>query len=141
MGLVFQIAVGSSVPIYRQISEQVRLGVAAGKLTPGEQLPSVRALAEDLVINVNTVAKAYADLSREGLIETQPGRGVFVAERRQRYTKQERVRRLEPTLRTLLSEATALGYTGGELLEILRKEVSKWEPTPSSQLKIESSDE
>lgn len=122
-----QVAMGSAIPIYRQITEQVRLAVAAGKLAPGDPLPSVRALADELLINVNTAAKAYAELSREGVIITQPGRGVFVAERRRRYTRQEQFRRLEPSLRAFLSEASALGLSAGEVLELVSKEVESWE--------------
>jgi len=67
----------------------VRLGVARGKLKVGEQLPSVRALAEGLVINPNTVARAYTDLAREGLIESRAGRGVFVTQKRKMFTREE----------------------------------------------------
>ena len=141
MSIVIQISTGSAAPIYRQITDQVRLGSASGKLVPGEQLPSVRALAEELVVNVNTVAKAYAELSREGLLETQQGRGVFIAERRRMYTKPEQSRRLEPVLRALVSEASALGYTAPELLEVVRKELSKWETNAVSSSKKESSRE
>lgn len=75
MAFCFQISIGSDSPIYRQLSEQVRLAVATGKLAMGDPLPSVRALAEELVINPNTVARAYAELARDGLIEARPGRG------------------------------------------------------------------
>ena len=73
---------GSSAPIYQQIVSQVRHAIVAGSVTPGDILPSVRALAEQLLINPNTVAKAYADLSKDGLIEALPGRGLAVAPRR-----------------------------------------------------------
>ncbi len=69
---------GSNTPIYKQITDQVRLAVASGKLAVDDPLPSIRALAERLVINPNTVARAYTDLAREGLIESRSGRGVFV---------------------------------------------------------------
>ena len=128
------IATGSAVPIYKQISDQVRLGTASGRLQPGEQLPSVRALAEELVVNVNTVARAYSDLLREGIVESRQGRGVFIAERRKIYTRQETLRRLDAPLRALLSEAAALGITPDDLREIVDRELASLAPksTPSS---------
>ena len=94
LALELQLVTGNSTPLYRQIIEQVRMAVATGALAPGEQLPSVRAVAERLVINPNTVARAYADLTRDGVIESQPGKGLYVAERRMLLSDEERVRRL-----------------------------------------------
>jgi GntR family transcriptional regulator len=126
MGLKININTGSTVPIYKQITEQVRMAVATGRLVLAEQLPSVRALAETLVLNPNTVARAYADLSREGLIETQPGRGVFVIPKRRVFHAAESRRRLEPLINTLISEAMALGFTPDELQESFEKKLSQW---------------
>jgi GntR family transcriptional regulator len=123
---VFQISTGSATPIYRQITDQVRLAVATGKLQVGEALPSVRSLAEELVVNPNTVARAYADLSREGLLETRPGLGVFISRKRRVYTREEGRRRLEPLLHGLISEAMALGYSLEELREAFERNASKW---------------
>jgi len=117
---------GSSVPIYKQITEQVRLAVATGKLTVGEQLPSVRALAEKVVLNPNTVARAYGDLAREGLIETRPGRGVFIIRKRKVFTREEGRRRLEPLINTLISEAMAMDFTPEDLQETFEKKLSQW---------------
>jgi GntR family transcriptional regulator len=86
MGISFTINTGSDTPIYRQITDQVRLAVATGRLTVADQLPSVRALAEELVLNPNTVARAYTDLAREGLIESKPGRGVFIIRKRKVFS-------------------------------------------------------
>src|SRR6516162_6496700 len=69
----------SGVPIYRQIQDQIRYGIASGKLRPGEQLPTVRALAVDLKVNPNTVIKAYTELERQGVLTTEQGSGTFVA--------------------------------------------------------------
>ncbi len=74
----FNVDPRSGVPIYLQLIKQVKRLVAVGALTGGEQLPTVKQLAMDLTINPNTVARAYHDLEREGLIETTPGRGSFV---------------------------------------------------------------
>jgi GntR family transcriptional regulator len=68
----------SGVPLYLQLIEQITRAVALGSLAPGEQLPTVKALALDLTINPNTVARVYRELERDGVIETSPGRGSFV---------------------------------------------------------------
>ena len=81
------VTTGAGTPIYRQIIDQVRLGVATGALRPGQAMPSVRSLAERLVVNANTVVKAYAELVRDGVLEAQQGMGFFVAEKRQIYSK------------------------------------------------------
>jgi GntR family transcriptional regulator len=117
---------GSTTPIYKQITDQVRLAVATGKLGVGDQLPSVRALAEELVVNPNTVARAYADLGREGLIEARAGRGIFVTRKRRVYTREEGWRRLEPLIDGLIGEAMALDFTREELAEAVERRLARW---------------
>ena len=75
---IFLIDPRSGVPIYIQLVDQVKRAVALGTLQPGEQLPTVKALALDLTVNANTVARAYRELERDRVIETSPGRGSFV---------------------------------------------------------------
>src|SRR3954454_24556236 len=105
MPLVVSITTGSTVPIYRRIVDQGCRDIATGQLVPGEQVASVRALAEQLVINPNTVARTYADLIREGVLEAQKGKGVFVARRRPVYTKTQQLRRLQATVNAFISAA------------------------------------
>ena len=124
MELDLLIIPGSGVPIFRQIVDQVRLAAATGRLAEGSPLPSVRRLAERLVINPNTVAKAYAELARERVIETQQGRGVYIAAPRQMYTKTERLRRLAPLLDALAVEGLSLGFSREELGEALRQKLA-----------------
>ncbi len=126
MAFNLAIATGSTTPIYRQITDQIRLAVATGKLAVADPLPSVRALAEQLVLNPNTVARAYAELSREGLIESRPGRGVFVIRKRKVFTREEGRRRLEPLLDGLMGEAMAMDFTPQELREAFEKKLSRW---------------
>jgi GntR family transcriptional regulator len=109
------ITTGAGTPIYRQIVEQVRLGVATGALAPGDAMPSVRTLADRLVVNVNTVAKAYGELVRDGVLEAQQGKGVFVAQKRQVYSKAERLRRLQHAVDAFVHEAVFLDFTAGEI--------------------------
>jgi len=117
---------GSNTPIYKQITEQVRMAVASGRLAVDDQLPSIRALAEQLVINPNTVARAYADLAREGLIESRTGRGVFVTRKRKMFTREEGWRRLEPLMNAMIGEAMVLDFTPQEVEEALGKKLGQW---------------
>ena len=120
-----RISTGSSTPIFRQIVEQVRLAAAMGRLAPGDALPSVRALAERLVVNPNTIAKAYAELSRDGVIETRPGKGAVVAVLRDVYTGVERQRRLAPAVETLVREAVSLGFSCDQVQQLVGKQFKK----------------
>ena len=124
-----KIAVGSSAPLYWQIVDQVCKAVAAGSLRPGDPLPSVRALAEQLVINPNTVARAYADLQREGMVESQRGRGLFVAARRAVLAPEERRRRLDVAIDALLHEVRLLGIPPAEVWGALRDKMPERAPT------------
>lgn len=117
MPLSISVVTGSPVPIFQQIVDQVTEAVVAGRLEEDEALPSVRTLAEQLTINVNTIVKAYAILAQEGIIEARGTRGYFVPPRRQLYIKAERRRRLDPLLRSVLSMALRLGYTPEEIVE------------------------
>ena len=122
-----EVSTGSSTPIYKQITDQVRMAVASGRLSVADQLPSVRALAEELVINPNTVARAYADLAREGIIEARQGRGVFIIQKRKVFSRAEARRRLEPLMDALIAEAFALDFTPDELKEALMNKLEQLE--------------
>jgi GntR family transcriptional regulator len=126
MAFDLSITTGNTVPIYRQIVDQICRAVATGQLAPGEQMPSVRALAEQLVINPNTVARTYADLIREGVLEAQKGKGVFVARRRTVYTKTERMRRLDASLQAFVNEGIYLGFTPEELRDALENKLRQF---------------
>jgi len=105
------------VPVYLQIIQLVRNGVALGTLHAGDQLPTVRELAVKLAVNPNTVAKAYRDLEREGMVETVSGRGTFVRECRIGVETE----RLEHMLEMLVVEARNAGLTIDDLIERLEK--------------------
>jgi len=129
MAFEISIVTGSDVPIYRQIVDQVCRAIATGQLSPGDQLPSVRTLAEELVINPNTVRKTYADLVRQGVLESRQGIGVFVARRRTVYTKAERTRRIETALETFVNEGVYLGFTPEEMHESLERKLQQFTDT------------
>ena len=126
MKLNVVIGAGLSTPIYKQIADQVRLAVASGKLKVGDQLPSIRALAEDLVVNPNTVARVYADLARDGLVESRAGRGVFVTRKRNVFTREEGWRRLEPLMDAMIAEAMAMDFNPKELREAWEAKLRQW---------------
>jgi len=126
-----RVATGSSLPIYRQIADQIRQAVVSGTITVGDALPSVRALARELVVNPNTVAKAYTELTRDGFLESQQGRGVYVAERRQVFSKAERTRRVEAALDAFLGEAFTVGCTGEQICQAVRERLDKMTPEAS----------
>jgi len=117
----------SKVPIYAQIEEQVRAMIAAGQLRPGDQLPTIRQLAADLRINYNTVAHAYMELDRAGVITTQRGRGTFVAGLPDdEDMAQLREEQLHSILRSSLEEAHRLGYSLDEVAAAFHREFSRW---------------
>jgi len=121
-----RITTGSATPIYRQLCDQIRLVVLRGHLAPGDRLPSVRALAARLVINPNTVVRAYGELARDGVIESRQGQGHFVARKRQVYTKAERRRRLSPLLDALASEAALLDFSGDEVVAAVEQKLREF---------------
>jgi GntR family transcriptional regulator len=123
MSLVFSLTAASDVPIYRQIIQHIRRAVAQEQLDLGEQLPPVRTLAESLVVNPNTVARAYQELIRDGLLESRSGVGVFVAEmQRQIFSQAERERRLHHAIEQLLHEVLVLDFSLTETRAALEKQ-------------------
>jgi len=122
----FQCDTTSRTPIYRQLVEQVRSAIARGRLKPGDRLPSVRQLSRELVVNPNTIARAYTELERAGTLLTQQGRGAFVAEPRTDLTKKVRRKQLAEQLDLLLVEAVHLGFTSDELLAMVQSRIEQF---------------
>ena len=113
--LMLQIATGDPRPIIKQITDAVRLKIATGELEAGDQLPSVRGLAQQLTINPNTVAKAYAELTTEGWLESRQGMGLYVAAPRQRLSDAERERRLDDAVGRFVNDVVPLGFAPDEV--------------------------
>jgi GntR family transcriptional regulator len=128
----FRIDSASRVPIYRQLTTQFREGVARGKLQPDQRLPSVRDLSRTLVVNPNTVAKAYTELERQGLVNTRPGLGVFVARPKDEFTREVRRQRLEQAADRFLIDAVHLGFSADEALAAVSERAGQfqWQPRP-----------
>lgn len=121
--LVFQFALDlhSGVPVYRQLIDQVRAGMASGTLASGDQLPTVRQLAVDLAINPNTVLRAYRELELGGFLESHQGTGTFIAEKKLERKTAERERQLSQMAGECAARAGAAGFTLEELVERLRE--------------------
>jgi len=117
----FGLNLHSGVPVYRQLIDQVRSGVASGSLIAGDQLPTVRQLAVDLAINPNTVLKAYRELELGGLLETHQGTGTFISQKKANGNKADRARQLTQMAGDCAARAGAAGFTVEELLESLRE--------------------
>lgn len=115
---------GSGVPVYLQIEGQVKQAVAAGALRQGDALMSVRKLAAELRVNPNTVARAYQNLERDGLIRTVPGGGTYVADHEPGLVKPEKLRRLRPLAKQIAVEATQLRLSPADVHKLLDDEIS-----------------
>jgi GntR family transcriptional regulator len=116
--MVFRLDSSSGVPFYRQIIDQVLLAVADGRLRAGTQLPTVRQLAVDLSVNLNTVAKAYREMEIRGIVQTQQGTGTFIAARSAAKSR-ERRKALQDLVDRLIANGEALGIPMEDLVEAL----------------------
>jgi GntR family transcriptional regulator len=116
----FSIDLHSGVPVYRQLIDQVRGGIASGSLTAGDQLPTVRQLAVDLAINPNTVMRAYRELELGGLLETHQGTGTFISNKKMEKKSAERDRQLSQLATDFAARAGAAGFTIEDLIDRLR---------------------
>jgi len=114
----------SGVPIYLQLMEQVKHAVETGALKPGEQLPSLRPLAEELVINPNTVAKAYRELEHEGVIELRQGAGAFVSNKAPTQQDAERLQAAQALVAQGIERLRARGITDEEIRRLIEAELS-----------------
>ena len=115
----FHLDGSSGVPVYRQLIDQVLGGIAAGRLLPGDQLPTMRQVAVDLAINPNTVVRAYRELEIRGVLETQQGTGTFIAQKKVQPDEVERRRHLAQLVSDFVSRAGSAGFTVDELMEQL----------------------
>jgi GntR family transcriptional regulator len=115
------ITTNDGVPIYLQIVNQVRYLVAAGRLVPGEELPPIRVLAERLVVNPNTVARAYRELEAEGIVEKRRTAGTYVSGAGPRLNRRERVKILTERVDALLAEARQLDIGVDEVVDLIRR--------------------
>ena len=112
----------SGIPFYRQIIDQIRFGIASGNLSIGEQLPTVRALAVELKVNLNTVAKAYKELEIQSVLETQQGTGTFIGGIESKLFDSERKQKLQSIIREFTTITYSYGFTIDELIDELKNQ-------------------
>ena len=110
----------SGTPIYRQIIDQIRFGIASGQLKMGEQLPTVRALAVELKVNLNTVSKAYKELEIRNILTTQQGTGTFINQIQNVLQESERKNKLKEFCNQFLAMALSYGFTTDEIIQELK---------------------
>ena len=116
---MFHVRPESGEPIYQQLIRQITHAITSGALKPGDRLPTIRQLAAEQVVNPNTVARAYRELEREGLVESGPRRGTFVTFDPPKLMAKERRSRIKPHLDVLVAEARVLGFSDEELRTFL----------------------
>jgi GntR family transcriptional regulator len=121
--MMLQINFKSGMPIYLQVVDQIKAAAASGALQPGEALPSIRPLAEELRVNRNTIAKAYSELETMGVIETQPGKGCFLTENHSPLKKEVRRRMLIQEIDQVIVQAHHLQVPSDEFLKLVRERI------------------
>lgn len=110
----------AGVPFYRQIIDQIKFGIATGKLKVGEQLPTVRSLAVDLKVNLNTVAKAYKELEIQNVLETQQGTGTFINTAEINISNSEKQKKIRDICQEFTTIAFSYGFTTNEIINELQ---------------------
>ena len=133
MALWIQITPGSDEPIYVQIVEQVGEAIAKGQLASGDKLPAVRKLAAELVINPNTVARAYTILEQSGLVTTKTGSGTFVANPKLRSKDTADINILSERMDTLIARSLNLGLEPEDIISMLKGRLEKFTKTKKSE--------
>jgi GntR family transcriptional regulator len=126
---MFQIRAGSGEPIYEQLIRQIKHAIVTGVFKPGDQLPTVRELAMRLVVNPNTVARAYRELEQAGMLESNTRKGTIVKLSPSGMLLSERKRRLQPFLDQFFTEARVLNFSIEEMLEIIQDSMKKFKKT------------
>src|SRR6187397_964820 len=122
--MMFRPNASSGVPIYLQLMEQVKHAIETGALRPGEQLPSIRPLAEELVVNPNTVAKAYRELEHEGVIELRQGAGAFVSDKAPTKKNADKLRAAQTTVASAIEKLRERGVTDDEIRRLVEAELA-----------------
>lgn len=119
--MVLQINFKSGMPVYLQVVDQIKAAAASGALQPGESLPSIRPLAEELRVNRNTIAKAYSELESLGVIETLPGKGCFLKENHSPLRKEVRRKLLTEEVDQAIVKAHHFQVPRGEFIELVNE--------------------
>jgi GntR family transcriptional regulator len=130
--MIFQVDFQAGKPVYLQLADQIRYAAASGRLRPGDPLPSLRPLAEELRINRNTIAKAYAELEAQGILETLPGKGFFLKNNHSALTQQTRQRLLLTEIDEAVVMAHHLRFDREKFLALVRDRLDYFESKAST---------
>ncbi len=125
--MLLQVNFKSGKPVYLQIVDQVKAAAASGTMRPGEPLPSIRPLAEELRVNRNTIAKAYTELESQGVIETLPGKGCFLKSNHSPLKKDVRRKLLTEEIDPVVVQAHHLQFPAGEFVDLVKERVEVFE--------------
>jgi GntR family transcriptional regulator len=136
LNVIFRLNQSSGIPIYLQLMEQVKHAVETGALNEGEQLPTIRKVAEDLVMNPNTVARAYRELESEGVIEVRHGSGAFI--KGSAASRASLIQKGRNVVKTTLERLLSLGLTDEEIRRVFENELAQGQrerlPTPGKRM-------
>jgi GntR family transcriptional regulator len=124
--MFFRVSPSSGVPLYLQLMEQVKHAIETGALRPGDQLPTIRALAQDLVMNSNTVVRAYRELEHEGIVELRHGLGAFISS--SVSAKGKVMRQAQTVVESAVERLRSLGITEPEIRRLFESELSVTQP-------------
>ncbi len=119
--IAFKLDPKSGVPFYRQIVDQIRFGIGSAQLEVGEQLPTMRALAVELQVNLNTVTKAYKELEIRNILETQQGTGTFISNLKIDISEKEREEKLDAICTEFINIATAYGFKPDDVMQQIKR--------------------
>ena len=122
------ISTGDGVPIYLQIANQVKHLVASGRLVPGDEIPPIRVLAHELLVNPNTIARAYLELEREGVVVKRHGSGTYITDSGSPLARKERLKILSQRVDALLTEARHLEVAPEDLLKLIHQRHQSMQP-------------
>ena len=122
------VSTGDGVPIYLQIANQVKYLVASGRLAAGDEIPPIRVLAHQLLVNPNTVARAYLELEREGVVQKRHGSGTYISDTGSPLARKERVKILSERVDALLAEARHFQVDPQELIRLIKERSQSIQP-------------
>jgi GntR family transcriptional regulator len=125
------VSTGDGVPIYLQIANQVKYLVASGRLAAGNEIPPIRVLAHQLLVNPNTVARAYLELEREGVVQKRHGSGTYISDSGSPLARKERLKIISERIDALLAEARHLEVEPQELLRLIKERSQSIQPKES----------
>ena len=125
--MILQIDFQAGKPVYLQLADQIRNAAASGRLSPGDPLPALRPLAEELRINRNTIAKAYSELEAQGIIETIPGKGFFMKQNQSPFTQRVRQQMLQTEIDEAVVMAHHLQVSREKFLELVNERLDYFE--------------